>query len=36
MERAGGNTPKLPKMDYDTDYWGDKTTVKVAYEANDQ
>lgn len=26
----------IPKMDYNTDSWGDKTTVKVAYEANYQ
>lgn len=24
----------IPKMDYDTDMWGDQTTVKAAYEAN--
>ena len=33
---VGGDTPTLPKMDYNTDSWGDKTTVKVAYEANYQ
>jgi hypothetical protein len=27
---------KLPKMDYNVDSWGDKTTVKVAYEAQYQ
>lgn len=26
----------IPKMDYNTDSWGDKTTVKVAYAANFQ
>jgi hypothetical protein len=30
----GGNI--LPKMDYNTDSWGDKTTVKVAYSADFQ
>lgn len=27
---------KIPKMDYNVDSWGDKTTVKVAYEAQFQ
>jgi hypothetical protein len=27
---------KIPKMDYNVDSWGDKTTVKVAYEAQYQ
>jgi hypothetical protein len=27
---------QIPKMDYNTDSWGDKTTVKVAYEARMQ
>ncbi|QKW48264.1 hypothetical protein [Streptomyces buecherae] len=27
---------KLPKMDYNTDSWGDHTTVKVAYDAEFQ
>jgi hypothetical protein len=27
---------KIPKMDYNTDSWGDKTTVKVSYEASMQ
>ena len=27
---------KIPKMDYNTDAWKDKTTVKVSYEASMQ
>jgi hypothetical protein len=33
LPAAVGGSNAIPKMDYNTDSWGDKTTVKVAYEA---